>query len=416
MVQTESELEGLVVLDFCAFVAGAFCTRLLARWGAEVIKVESLDGDHLRTMRPLREGHSAYFGALNAGKRSVSLNLREPEGRDAALALVDRADIVMENFRPGVMDRLGLGYEAVSARRPDIVYGSVSGYGQQGPWVTRPALAAVVHATSGYDLAVRSYQDGVDRPQATGVHVADFLSASLALGGLMIALRTRDRTGVGRHVDVSMLDSVLSLLPGEVVSSQFPGDHNLRAYPPSRTRDGFVMIAAVSQPLFESLMRAIGRPELIDDDRFRTNSDRWINTRALDAIVEAWSSQRTGEECERVLLEAGVPASRYRTVAEQFGLEQTRVRGTFAEVADPAGDYRIVDSPFRFREPGQQPPPPASGVVPELGADTWNVLGEALGLEATQRLISAGIARAVRPPAETVGADSAEEGPPDAAG
>jgi CoA:oxalate CoA-transferase len=117
MEEIGSELDGLVVLDFCAFVAGAFCTRLLARWGAEVIKIEPLDGDHLRTMRPLRDGESAYFGALNAGKRSVSLNLREPGGRDAALALMERADIVMENFRPGVMDRLGLGYKVMSARR-----------------------------------------------------------------------------------------------------------------------------------------------------------------------------------------------------------------------------------------------------------------------------------------------------------
>lgn len=397
MEQIGSELKGLVVLDFCAFVAGAFCTRLLARWGAEVIKIESLDGDHLRTMRPLRDGESAYFGALNAGKRSVSLNLREPEGRDAALALMDRADIVMENFRPGVMDRLGLGYEMACQRRPEIVYGSVSGYGQEGPWIGRPALAAVIHATSGYDLALSSYQDGLEQPPTTGVHVADFVSAALALGGLMIALRARDTTGVGRHVDVSMLDSVLSLMPGEVVSSQFPGGHNLRGYPPARTRDGFVMIAAVSQPLFESLMHAIGRPELVDDDRFRRNSDRWLNTRALDAIIESWSSQRTGEDCERILLEAGVPASRYRTVDDQFDLEQTQVRGTFAEVSDAAGSYRIVDSPFHFQAPGQAPPqPPAPGVVPELGADTWDVLSDALGAQAARRLIARRIAAASR--------------------
>jgi CoA:oxalate CoA-transferase len=297
------------------------------------------------------------------------------------------------------------------------VYGSVSGYGQEGPWVRRPALAAVIHATSGYDLGVCLYQNEIDRPQATGVHVADFLSASLALGGLMIALRARDRTGVGRHVDVSMLDSVLSLMPGEVVSSQFPGDHNLRAYPPSRTRDGFVMIAAVSQPLFESLMRTIGRPELIDDGRFRTNSDRWVNTRALDAIVESWSEQRTGEECERILLEAGVPASRYRTVDEQFDLEQARVRGTFAEVNDAAGHYQIVDSPFHFEGPDQaRHQSPAPSTVPSLGADTWDVLSDALGAEVAQRLIDDGVARGARPPAGTACADPVREAAHDVSG
>jgi CoA:oxalate CoA-transferase len=403
--QVGSELDGIKVADFSAVVAGPYCTRLMARWGADVVKIEPPEGDHLRSLRPLRDGVSAFFGALNAGKRSVSLNLRDPAGRDAALRLVDWADVVVENFRPGVMDRLGLGYEAVSRRRPEIVYCSVSGYGQVGPWTGRPALAAIVHATSGYDLALASYQEGMERPPVAGLHVADVLSASLALNGLLVALRDREVRGVGRHVDVSMLDSMLSLMTGEVMSAQFPGEHNLRGYPPARTNDGYVMIGAVSQRLFEALMTAIGRPELIDDGRFRRNSDRWVNSKTLDAIIEDWTSQRSGDECERILLNAGVPASRYRSVAEQFDLEQTHARGTFVTVTDAAGSYRIVDSPFQFRAPDGAAAagpdlaerPVGVTAVPALGEHTRLTLTEILGEQAAQRLIATGVARQAEP-------------------
>jgi crotonobetainyl-CoA:carnitine CoA-transferase CaiB-like acyl-CoA transferase len=221
-------------------------------------------------------------------------------------------------------------------------------------------------------------------------------------------------------VDVSMLDSMLSLMTGEVMSAQFPGEHNVRGYPPARTSDGFVMIGAVSQRLFEALMTTIGRPEFIDDPRFKVNADRWANAAALDAIIEEWTSARTGDECETVLLAAGVPASKYRTVAEQFDLEQTVARQTFTTVTDEAGEYQIVESPFHFHLPdGRLPdwhqpdvsqsdqhladpllPGPvawpgaetATLRVPGLGADTRIVLEEFLGPGEADRLIAAGIA------------------------
>ncbi len=389
------ELAGVKVADFSAVVAGPYCTRLMARSGADVIKIEPLSGDHLRSLRPIRDGESAFFGALNAGKRSVALDLRAEEGRSAARHIVEWADVVVENFRPGVMARFGLDYAAVSRGRPDIVYCSVTGYGQVGPWVGRPAIAAIVHATSGYDLALASYQPDMERPPVAGIHTADVLSAALALSGVLTALRAKERTGTGRHVDVSMLDSMLSLMTGEVMSAQFPGDHNVRGYPPARTTDGFVMIGAVSQRLYEALMTAIGRPELIEDPRFKVNADRWINAAELDAIIEEWTSRRSGDECEAALLAAGVPASKYRTVAEQFALEQVAARQTFATVADKAGPYQIVDSPFHLRKPERADQPPQSGKplrVPGLGGDTWAVLSEFLGPGEAQSLISAGIA------------------------
>jgi crotonobetainyl-CoA:carnitine CoA-transferase CaiB-like acyl-CoA transferase len=386
------ELQGVRVADFSAVVAGPYCTRLMARWGADVIKIEPPEGDHLRSLRPLRDGASAMFGALNAGKRSISLDLRTEAGKAAAGSIVAWADVVVENFRPQVMARFGLDYDTVSRERPEIVYVSISGYGQLGPWIRRPALAAIIHATSGHDLALMDYQTDMAQPPAAGIHVADVLSASLGLNGLLTALRARDVTGVGRHVDVSMLDSVLSLTTGEVMTAQFPGEFNLRGYPPARTNDGFVMIGAVSQRLFESLMRAIGRPELIEDPRFSVNSARWENAAALDAAIEEWTSQRSGDDCERILLEAGVPTSRYRTVAEQFDLEQTRARQTFATIEDSAGEYQMVDSPYHLRGPGEAFSAPDIAHVPSLGEHTRSVLTELLGAERTEQLIASHVA------------------------
>jgi CoA:oxalate CoA-transferase len=387
-----NELHGVRVADFSAVVAGPYCTRLMARWGADVIKIEPPQGDHLRSNRPLRDGASAMFGALNAGKRSVSLDLRTDAGKAAAAEIVRWAHVVVENFRPGVMARFGLDYDTVSRDQPEVVYLSISGYGQHGPWIRRPALASIIHATSGHDLALMDYQTEMAQPPAAGIHVADVLSASLGLNGLLTALRARDVTGSGRHVDVSMLDSILSLTTGEVMTAQFPGEFNLRAYPPSRTRDGFVMIGAVSQRLFESLMHAIGRPELITDPRFSVNSARWENTAALDAAIEEWTSQRTGDECERILLEAGVPTSRYRTVAEQFKLEQTRARQTFATIEDSAGEYQMVDSPYHLREPGEPFVAPGVAHVPSLGEHTRSVLTGLLGADRAEQLIASRVA------------------------
>jgi CoA:oxalate CoA-transferase len=389
------ELAGIKVVDFSAVVAGPYCTRLMADSGADVVKVEPPTGDHLRTVPPVRDGVSAYFGVMNAGKRAIVLDLRREDGQAAALELIDWADVVVENYRPGVMARFGLDYDTVAARRPDIVYCSVSGYGQVGPWIGRPALAQVVHATTGYDMALLAHQRGMDTPPVAGLFVADVLAATLALGGVLTALRAKEKTGVGRYIDLALIDGMLSLMVSEVMSAQFPGGSNSRGYPPFRTSDGFVMIAAISQRLFEALARTLGRPDLIDDPRFLTNSLRWQNTRELEAIVEEWTSVRTADECERVMLAGGVPASRYRTVAEQFDNEQVQARGTFITAEDSAGQYQIVDSPMHFRPPASVasllPDKPVLR-VPGFGSDTTAVLTEVLGSARAEELLASGAA------------------------
>lgn len=393
-VPDRRELDGLRVADFTAVMAGPYCTRLMADLGATVVKVEPPGGEHTRTLVPMRDGASAYFGFLNAGKKSVGLDLRSRDGVRAANKLIDWADVVVENYRPGVMAKFGLDYETVAARRPDIVFCSISGFGQHGPWADRPATAQTAHASSGYDLALLAHQPGNDAPLTTGVYPADALAGALSFGGILAALRARDATGTGRYLDMALLDSVLSLMPGEVTRAQFPVGALARGYPPSRTSDGYVMIAGVNQRNFEGIMNTIGRPDLIDDPRFRTNPLRWQNTRELEQIIESWTLTRTSDECEQAMLAAGVPAARYWSVAEQFDNEQATQRGTFITAEDSAGRYQVVDA-LHFRQPGNGPANPEEKPilrVPAAGEHTREILEELLGVDQADRIIAQGSA------------------------
>lgn len=385
------ELFGLRVADFTTVMAGPYCTRLLSDRGAEVVKVESRDGDSVRHATPLRDGHSAYYAQLNTGKRSVGLDLRSEGGRRAARALIDGSDVVVENFRPGVMARFGLDYDTVGRRRPDIVYCSVSGYGQTGPWADRPAVAQAVHAVSGFDTSLLRYQTTPMAPLSGGMFVADALAGALAFGGVLAALRARDSTGVGRHVDIALLDGVLSLMAYEVANAQFPQGYDRKGYPPARTRDGYVMVAAVNDRAFAALARVIGAPELVDDPRFCTTQARWEHTTDFLGLLEAWTGARTAAEVERLMLEAGVPASQYWTVEEQMESAQARHRGTFALAEDDAGQVRVV-VPMHLRGPDEAPggSAPVARRVAQRGADTREVLTNLLGEEDAEELIGRG--------------------------
>ena len=239
-------LDGVRVLDLTNMLSGPYCTRLLADLGAEVIKVEPLHGDHNRGRRPVREGHSSFFGQLNCGKKSVVLNLKTGAGIQAALSIARQSDVVVENWRPGVADRLGLGYEALRALRPAIVYCSISGFGQKGPSAKRPAYAPIVHAASGYDLAQLEYQGG-GKPQNTATYTADVFGGMSAFAAIQAALFQRERTGEGQYIDVSLLDGMLNILVAECQEWQAPIPAPSRVYPPLTTRDGFIVIATLAR-------------------------------------------------------------------------------------------------------------------------------------------------------------------------
>jgi len=366
-------LDGLRVLDFSTTIAGPHCTRMLADVGAEVIKIEAADGETMRIRPPVRNGCSSVFGQLNAGKKSVVLDLKSPQAIEAVRRLVKDADILVENFRPGVMRRLKLDYASLQLLNPKLVYCSISGYGQTGPSAELPAYAPVMHAASGYDRAHLAYQPGRSRPDYCGIYHADILTGVYAFGAITAALYQRHLSGNGQHIDVSMLESMLSLTPNEVQIAQF------EVAPPSRpmfgpveTADGYVMVAIASERTFQGLVRAAGRPEWIGDSRFAKYADRRRHWDALMDGVEAWSRTVPTEKCLAELGEFGVPCSAYRTVAEAMADPQIAHRGALAEVEDDAGTFQVLNQPFRMSGAKVA----AGKRAPALGEHTSAVLGE----------------------------------------
>jgi crotonobetainyl-CoA:carnitine CoA-transferase CaiB-like acyl-CoA transferase len=349
----ESRLTGclakLRVLDFSTTIAGPHCARMLADMGAEVIKIETLEGETMRTRPPVRNGCSTAFGQLNVGKKSLVLDLKSAEGAEVIRRLVASADILVENFRPGVMRRLQLDYRSLSALNPELIYCSISGYGQTGPSAELPAYAPVIHAASGYDMAHMAYQPGRDRPDYCGIYLADVLTGVYAYGAISSALYQRTITGRGQHIDVSMLESMLNLTLNEVQWSQFEVTQPPRPmYGPIETKDGHVMVAIASEKTFQGLMRVIGRPEWIVDSRFAAYPDRRSNWGQMMDGVEAWSRTVTTEQCLAAFNKAGVPSSAYRTVAEALRDPQLAHRGALAEVADGGGSFTVLNMPFRM--------------------------------------------------------------------
>ncbi|MGA2993442.1 CaiB/BaiF CoA transferase family protein [Bradyrhizobium sp.] len=366
-------LHGLRVLDFSTTIAGPHCTRMLADVGAEVIKIEAADGETMRIRPPVRNGCSSVFGQLNAGKKSIVLDLKSPEAIEVIHLLVKDADILVENFRPGVMRRLKLDYAALQPLNPRLVYCSISGYGQTGPSAELPAYAPVIHAASGYDRAHLAYQPGRSRPDYCGIYHADVLTGVYAFGAVTAALYQRQLSGKGQHIDVSMLESMLSLTPNEVQIAQF------EVAPPSRpmfgpveTADGYVMVAIASEKTFQGLVRAAGRPEWIGDSRFAKYADRRRHWDALMDGVEEWSRTVTTEKCLAELGEHGVPCSAYRTVAEAMADPQIAHRGALTEVEDDAGTFQVLNQPFRMSGAKVA----AGKRAPALGEHTSALLGE----------------------------------------
>jgi crotonobetainyl-CoA:carnitine CoA-transferase CaiB-like acyl-CoA transferase len=341
--------DGLRVLDFSTTIAGPQCTRMLADLGAEVIKIEPAEGEMMRTRAPVRNNCSTAFGQLNIGKNSLVLDLKSPKGVAAVRRLAERADILVENFRPGVMRRLKLDYDSLRELNPKLIYCSISGYGQTGPSAELPAYAPVIHAASGYEMAHLAYQPGRKRPDHCGIYHADVLTGVYAFGALGAALHQRHRSGKGQHIDVSMLESMLSLTLNEVQWSQFEVKPPPRPmFGPIETSDGYVMAAIASEKTFQSLMQVIGHPEWVSDPRFARYADRRENWAGLMEGVEEWSRTVTTDRCLAALQAQGVPSSAYRTVAEALADPQIAHRGALAEVEDGGGTFKVLNLPFRM--------------------------------------------------------------------
>ena len=368
-------LQDIRVLDFTTTIAGPHCTRLMADLGAEVIKIEATDGgDMTRSRPPLRDGASASFGQLNAGKQSVVLDLKRPEAREIVLRLLSTTDILVENFRPGVMQRFGLDYASLHDKRPGLIYCAISGYGQTGPSSGLAAYAPAVHAASGFDLAHLAYQPGRERPDNCGIYVADYFTGTYAFGAIMTALAQRHVTGRGQMVDVSMLETMLSMLGAEVQAAQFHVEPPGRPlFGPVRTKDGYIMPAIASERSYQGLCRAAVREDWLTDKRFAAYADRRRNWGLLVDEMELWSSGLTTAECQAAFDREGVPSSPYRSVREVMADPQLAHRGAFATVEDRGGSFQVINPPFRFSEATVA----VGGHAASLGEHTRSVLDAA---------------------------------------
>ncbi|KIZ40396.1 MULTISPECIES: CaiB/BaiF CoA-transferase family protein [Rhodopseudomonas] len=387
-------LAGLRVLDFSIMLAGPYCARLLADGGADVIKIEPPEGDDMRLRAPLRDGHSAYFGQLNAGKRSIALDLKNTEAIDLLKHLVAETDVLVENFRPGVMDRLGLGYDALRAINPRLVYCSISGYGQTGPAAERAAYAMIVHAESGFDRSLMRYAGDRDRPAAGAIFVADVLGGIFGYAAIQTALVQRARTGEGQRIDVSLMDCMLNLMVYELQEAQFPVHSARPTYGPVRALDGDILIAPITPRNFAALCEVTGQRELADDPRFNQNAKRGTNWSAMMQVIEQWTSRHTVQQCKEALERAGVPYAEYRDPGAALTDPHLAARGSFGTIADAAGAFSGVNAPWKM----STGPTTIGCEIPAVGQHRDELLAETLGLsaDAIARLAASGVFGAPR--------------------
>jgi formyl-CoA transferase/CoA:oxalate CoA-transferase len=396
-------LDDVRVLDLSHALAGPFCSTMLADFGAEVIKLEPKgDGDIARAWGTrLPGGETAYFVSLHRNKKGIEVDLKHPDGKALFLDLVDRCDVVLENYRVGALERLGLGYEVARARNPRIIYCSVSGFGQDGPYRDRAALDLILQAESGM-ISVTGEEGG--HGVRCGVSIADMTAGMYAAYGIMLALRARERTGRGQAIDVSMLEGQLSLLGtmigGFLADGQIPAPMGtaykaLLPYQTFRTRTRDLALAVGSEKLWKVFCPVIGCPELADDPRYRTNADRAKHRDTLIPRLQEVFLARSYEEWEPLLLASGIPFGAINGIAEVVDHPQVAARNALVEVDHPrAGKVRIVGAPVRLSEtPGAVRTP-----SPSLGEHTEEVLRDVLRLgdEAIQALRASGVIGARR--------------------
>lgn len=348
-------LAGVKVLDFTRVLSGPYCTALLADLGADVVKVESPQGDEYRHIGPFRDGESALFQLVNRNKQSIMLDLKSPSGQGVAGRLAAHADILVENFRPGVAERLGLGYATLCAQNPRLIHASISGFGQSGPLSGLPAFDLVAQAMSGF-MALTGEPDGP--PMKVGESIGDLAAGLFCSWAVLAALYERTRTGRGRQIDVAMIDSLIALLPTAVAQWMFgtaPPKRIGNRHPISTpfgayaTSDGYIVICVLSSAQFSGLMRCIGRPELELDPRYASDELRTRHEPELTSLLTSWSRTLSAADALHRLHAAGVPASRIESPAEVFSSEHVIARAVLSTVAHPSlGLIPAMEQPAHF--------------------------------------------------------------------
>ena len=384
----DAPLKGYRAIELCSTVSGPACARLLADFGADVIKVEPPGGDPVRSMGKHAGDVSLYAATILRNKRSIAVDLKQPEGRRLVRELALKCDLLVDSYRPGVMERLGLGYEELSKENPGLVMVRISGYGQSGPYSQRPGYGAICEAMAG----VRNLIGDPDRPPArVAVASTDYLTAVFAAFGAVTALLAREKTGRGQVVDAALYEAAFTQMEAYVPAYETTGfvpqrvGPNLPNMAPNSlypTRDGgHVLIAANSDATFARLIAAMGQPQLKDDPLMATIRARGNNIAYCNEVVSAWTRQHDGAEIERLLLEAEVPVSRVYTMPDIFADPHFAERGMLPRVPHPQlGELvhpgvvpRLSATPGRIVKSG-----------PDLGQDTRAILSEDLGLSASE--------------------------------
>ena len=379
-------LQGVRVLDLTRMLSGPYGAMILADMGAEVIKVEPPnEGDPIRAMGPpFLEGHeSAYFLSINRNKKSVTIDLAKDEGREAFLRLVEHADVVFDNFRPGVAQRLGIDYEACKARKPDVICCSVSGFGQDGPYRDLPAFDLILQAMAG-GMSITGEPGGA--PVRAGIPLADLAGGMFAATAICAALWRRERTDQGQQIDVSLLDSQVSMLTyvaqyylanGRVPGPSGTAHQSVVPYQAFQTSDIWIVVAVFVERHWARFCEALERPELAADARFASNAGRLEHREELVALLSRRFAERPGDEWIERLWQAGVPAGPINTVDRVLRDPQVLARGMLAELASPhplAGPRRVLGNPIKTGAEDTFQPSPL------LGQHTDEVLAGVAGL------------------------------------
>lgn len=384
----EKALSGVKVIDLTRVLAGPFCTMMLADMGAEVVKIERpKTGDDSRAFGPFLKGESAYFMCLNRNKKSIVLDLKSKEDIEIFKRLIAKADVVVENFRPGTMEKLGVGYEELKKVNPGIIYAACSGFGHSGPYSKKPAYDSIIQAMSGL-MSITGQPEGI--PTRVGASIADIIAGMYTAFGILVALYFRQVTGVGQKVDVAMFDSVVSVLENAVVRYFVTGEvptrignrhPSIAPFTSYKTKDDYIIIAVGNDRLWEAFCRAVGRLDLLQDERFRTNKDRSMRWALLDEILGEVLKNKTTEEWIQILEEAGVPCGPINTIDKVVKDPQLLARDMIVKtIHSVAGELLVPGIPVKLSEtPGKVETP-----APLLGEHTEEVLRTWLGYKKEQ--------------------------------
>jgi crotonobetainyl-CoA:carnitine CoA-transferase CaiB-like acyl-CoA transferase len=379
-------LDGMVVLDFSRVLAGPYCTMALADLGATVVKVERAGaGDDLRQWGPpfMADGESTYFLSVNRNKRSIALDLKAQSGRKLALDLVRRSDVLLENFRPGVMESLGLGYEQLRQINPRLVYASITGYGTTGPLADRPGYDVIMQGMGGM-MSITGEQEGT--PMRVGVAIIDLVTGLYSAIAILGAVQSRNRSGAGQRVDLSLLESALSLMPnltaGYLMAGVKPGrlgngHPNAVPYRVFATKDGNVTLAVGTDAQWQRLCQAVGQAQFAKDPRYAENHARIARRAEVEELVSAWFREKSTDEWVALLADVEVPCGPIHTIDRILADPQVAALGILKTLVHPtSGPLRMVGAPFHLSADDTEPylPPPL------IGEHTREVLKELLGI------------------------------------